>query len=892
MSILNLFQALFESESFIPHGHCYLWKPGLVSLHIVSDFAIALSYASIPFTLSYFVQKRKDLPFDWIFLMFAGFIISCGATHLMGIWTLWHPHYWVSGIVKAITAIVSVATAILLVPLVPKALALPSPSQLQAANQALQKEEEKFRQLAENIREVFFTCSIDYSQIIYISPAYAEIWQRSCESLYQQPDSWIEAIHSEDIDKLNEALEKQTQGNYSWEFRIIQPSGDIRWVSTHSSVVCDREGKPYRIVGVSEDITERKQAQLSLQELNQQLEQKVSLRTQELQNSQAILQQQELEIRTLVENSPDIIARFDRQMRYLYVNSTITKFTGLPVSHFIGKTIEEVGMLENLVKINNATIHEIFENTNEIQIEYERSTTKGKRWFQTRFITERGANQEISTVLKISQDITEQKTIQAQLQKAKETADAANIAKSRFIANMSHELRTPLNAILGFSQLMQRDPYLSAQHQEYLATVNNSGQHLLKLINEVLAISKIEAGRLTANEINCDLYKLLEEVVEMLQPKAKSQGLRLVMEQDPNLPQYVKTDEGKLRQILINLLNNGIKFTASGSVTLRAKGTQRECSVFGKCLITFEIEDTGVGIAPEEINKLFKMFEQTETGRNSQEGSGLGLSISREFVRLLGGDITVSSTVGKGTIFKFDVLVSPTVKSELKNNSQNKRVIGLAPNQTTYRILVVEDTSDSRLLLVTLLKSVGFEVKSASDGQAAIAIWESWSPHLIFMDIRMPVLDGFEATKIIKSTTKGKATVIIALTASVFEENKSEIIAVGCDDFLPKPFPEGDIFQKIANYLNINYIYEQEAAATVSSGLQIEELSPELLQEALSAMPSEWVATLHQAAFVADENTIFQLIEQIPQTSANLAMVLIDLVDNFQFDKIIELTNF
>lgn len=490
---------------------------------------------------------------------------------------------------------------------------------------------------------------------------------------------------------------------------------------------------------------------------------------------------------------------------------------------------------------------------------------------------------------------------------AKQAADAANKAKSEFLANMSHELRTPLNAILGFTQVMSRDSSLSTEQQQHLDIISHSGEHLLELINDILEMSKIEAGRVTLNKNSFDLQRLLDNLKEMLQLKALSKGLQLIVDYAPDVPQYVQTDERKLREILINLLGNAIKFTQAGSVTLRVSvvsshgllvsSKKQQTTDNRQLTIHFEVEDTGAGIALEEVDKLFTAFGQTEAGRKSLEGTGLGLAISQKFVQLMGGDITVSSTLGKGTTFAFDIQLELTKATEIKTPQESRKVMGLAPNQPNYRILVVEDQPANRLLLVKLLTSVGFEVHEATNGQEAVALWSRHSPHLIFMDMRMPVLNGYEATKRIKSYLKGQATVIVALTASALEEDRIVILSAGCDDFMRKPFREEVLLEKIAQHLGVRYLYDESGVKGKDEGTQGESRTDQR-QEAwtnqplyfhLSQMPRDWVAKLHEAALKCLDHVIIQLIEQIPEAHAPLANTLEDWANNFLFNQVIDL---
>lgn len=493
------------------------------------------------------------------------------------------------------------------------------------------------------------------------------------------------------------------------------------------------------------------------------------------------------------------------------------------------------------------------------------------------------------------EDRVEQRT--AELGAAKQAAETANQAKSEFLANMSHELRTPLNVILGFTQLMNRDSSLKKEQQENLGIISRSSEHLLSLINDVLEMSKIEAGRILANENDFDLYFMLDTIEEMFQLKAESQGLELIFERTPEVPQYVRADERKLRQVLINLLGNAIKFTPEGSVTLRvvtghqslvgSQDNRQRTNDFGQMTIHFEVEDTGQGIAPNEMEGLFEAFVQTEAGRKSQQGTGLGLPISRKFVQLMGGDIEVSSTLGQGTIFQFDIQVQLADAGNIQIPTQTRRVIGLEAGQPEYRILVVDDRPLNRLLLTKLLTPVGFQVQEAENGQEAIAVWSSWKPHFIWMDMRMPVMNGYEATQQIKSHIKGQATVIVALTASTFEEERAIVLSAGCDDFVRKPFPEQVIFDKMAQYLGVRYIYKQKEEEMIEDD---KSTSAFILQpSSLQTMPNEWIEKLHQAADQLDAEAIAHLVAQIPEQNHPLAQALLETANDFDFDQIMNL---
>ncbi len=603
--MFQLLENIFSPKQYMPHGSCYLWQTSLISLHVISNALIALAYFSIPAMLIYFVCQRRDIPFNRVFLLFSLFIVSCGFGHLIDIWTLWHPAYWLSGVENAFTALVSCYTALELMVLLPQFLSLKTPEELQVV-------------------------------------------------------------------------------------------------------------------------------------------------------------------------------------------------------------------------------------------------------------------------------------------------EAASRSKSLFLAHMSHELRTPMNAILGFTELMYRDVSLSVKHRQYIDIINRSGEHLLALINDILEMSKIEAGQAKLRENTFNLYSQINSIEEMLYLKAQSKGLKLEVQRDPQVPQQICTDESKLRQVLINLLNNAIKFTKKGSVSLRVRSQvlKQLDSQPITYLLTFEVEDTGPGIVPEEQDKLFEAFSQTETGIQSGQGTGLGLPISQKFVQLMGGEITVRSQLGQGTLFTFSIPVTTIKTTPVEIFDTSQIVTKLAEGQPQFRILVADDDPQNCFLLTQLLSSVGFEVQPATNGQEAIEIWSQWKPDLIFMDMQMPVMDGYTATQKIKAFPQEQDTIIIALTAHAFEEERQYILSIGCDDFIRKPFKQQEIFTAMNQHLQVQYCYQdslttvndvQNQRLTQDSGLMLDE-------NALKVMPREWIERLSESAMQCSDLLIIQLIEEIPEQHSKLTQTLMKIVDEFRYDQIFELT--
>lgn len=487
-------------------------------------------------------------------------------------------------------------------------------------------------------------------------------------------------------------------------------------------------------------------------------------------------------------------------------------------------------------------------------------------------ITERKRNEEeLRKHREHLEDLVRQRT--EELTAARDQAEAANRSKSIFLANMSHELRTPLNAVIGFSQLMERDAALSAAQRRNLEIINSSGNHLLTLINDVLELSKIEAGKTPLELDEASLSELLHQVVDMMRVRAEQAGLALRLEMH-NLPPVVLMDSVKLRQVLLNLLSNAVKFTPAGEVIVDvAARTAPQDNI----RLDFAVSDTGVGIAPEDQERIFRPFEQAGA-RTHQAGTGLGLTISRQYVEMMGGELTVESTPGRGATFRFSITVAPGHGAVAK--PPLGRVRSLRPSDRGRRILVVDDAPEARLLVRSLLEPMGFEVSEAENGSQAEASLASFRPDLVFMDWRLPEIDGLALTRRIRARGDIAQPRIVMLTANAMEENRKQALAAGADDFMCKPYEDSELFAMLERQLAVSF--EREAGGIEDVQITV----PVVTSADLDSLSAETRAALARAALSLNQEQIAEALARVEGEQPSLAARLRELATAMDYHRL------
>jgi PAS domain S-box-containing protein len=662
------------------------------------------------------------------------------------------------------------------------------------AEQSLRSSEEKFRQLAENIREVFFIMTPSGSETIYASPAFEGIWERSLESIYQNPMSWAEAIHPDDRERAFLLIDRQLGGDLvDSEFRIRTPDGRVKWIRSRTSPIRDQAGELIRIVGIAEDISERKRAEQALLASHEFVQSTIDA----LSSSMCVLDEKGTIIE--VNRTWKDFANANRKVHVHECSDSCEweEHFGAGVSYLdacdravSNGAVEAAEFASGIRSLLRGDMEEFTK-------EYACHAPHERRWFVakvTRFF-----HSGLPRIVVEHVNITTRKLAEEEMRRAKLEAEAegvranhlareaerANEAKSEFLANMSHEIRTPMNGVIGMTGLLL-DTELTAEQSRYAELARGSGESLLQLINDILDFSKIEAKKLELETVDFDLRSLLDNLTSILSAMAQSKGIELICIADPAVPTGLRGDPGRLRQVLTNLAGNAIKFTDKGEVVVRVT-VQAE----GKsdCMVRFSVHDSGIGIREDKIGFLFEKFSQVETSTTRKYGgTGLGLAICKQLVERMGGEVGVTSEEGKGSEFWFTVRLMRSLG--LGAQAEDGHVAGQTAARLKGRILVAEDNSTNREVAMGILRKLGLRAESVANGAEAVSALESIPYDLVLMDMRMPVMDGIEATRQIRnprSAVLNHDIPIIALTANAMQTDRQRCLASGMNDFVPKP---------------------------------------------------------------------------------------------------------
>jgi PAS domain S-box-containing protein len=907
---MNFIRKLFSAEGFLPHGHCYLWDPLVMWLNVISDGLTALAYLTIPITLTCIVQKRKDLPFNWMFACFGVFILACGITHALDIWTIWIPTYWLLGSTKALTAVASIATAVLLVKLIPKLLAIPSPASLKKVNAALREEvaercraEEALLLQKAELRILFdlvpaMICFKDTKNRIlranqrlaeYAKKSVAEIEGKNCLEIFpceaakfyaddlevigsgapklgiveavhgqQGQQSWVQTdkvpvydnqgkavaivVMTQDItqrkrshealqdaaDRLRLATEVTSTGVWEWnprtnqmvwdkqmfalygleqremtysssteailpedfaeqnailkktareggrserQFRIRRVSdGAVRVISGSEMAVVDDGGEHLHIVGVNRDITEQLRIEHDLKEA------KIA----------AALREGAERYSFLADAMPQIVWTARPDGHRDYYNKRWLDYTGLSLAQSKDCSWGPVAHPDDLQPIIERWTRAVSTGEDfEFEFRLKRACDDAYLWHLARAVPMRNDRGEIVQWVGTTTDIDESKRSKMTLQEAKEAAETANRAKSEFLANMSHEIRTPMNSIIGMTELaLETD--IGIEQREYLDMVKVSGKVLLAVVNDILDFSKIEAGKLELEAICFNLRDCVRTVLKPLTIRAKKKGLELRTDISNDVQEHLIGDSMRLGQILLNLTDNALKFTARGSVVVQV--TAAEASVAGEQCLHFSVKDTGIGIPPEKQELIFEGFAQVDgsTTRN-YGGTGLGLAIASRLVEKMRGKIWIISTLGLGTTFHFTASF-PVAKTHPPTSVVTTDSMPEIHDPVSLHVLIVEDNEINRGMVTAILAKRGHSLVQAASGPEALASTRIESFDFILMDVQLPSMDGLEVTRRIRAEEPlGRHTPIVAMTARTMPGDRERCLAAGMDDYLSKP---------------------------------------------------------------------------------------------------------
>ncbi len=676
----------------------------------------------------------------------------------------------------------------------------------------------------------------------------------------------LNRVHPDDREKIHQANEYAiaTLGFFEVEHRIIFEKNPIRWdwVLTKAKVIPDETGKPTRIIGISIDISDTYRQAAQRKQIEKEIRQ----------------------LTTALENAVEGISQLDKEGCYVTVNKAYAGITGYQPEEMIGMEWPLTVHPEDLEKMI-AAYQEMLE-VGKVEVEARGIRKNGSIFYkQLVMVTAYDESQNFIGYYCFMKDITERKQAEIELQHAKEAAESANRAKSTFLANMSHELRTPLNGILGYAQIFQRDKNLTPNQKEGVEVIYNCGNHLLTLINDILDLSKIEAGKVDLYPQKLDFNSFILSIIEIFCFRAKQKEINFNYLDCQPLPTFVYVDEKRLRQVLINLLSNAVKFTNTGSVTFKVEVISHSSSVIDSGQMTtqkirFQVEDTGIGMTEEDIKKIFLPFEQAGN-RYHGEGTGLGLAITKKILDMMGSQVFVESTPGIGSIFWFDLdLPVLSISEELISVKSTDTIIGYSGAKR--KILVVDDRWENCAIIINMLESLGFELAEAENGEEGLEKAIEFQPDLILADLVMPVMDGYEMTRQLRQLPEFQTTIIIAISANAFPVDREQSLESGCNDFLPKPLQAEQLLQKIKDYLNLSWIYEE-----IDDGEE-NIISP----SEIIVPPFEELAILYEASQLGDTDTVEEEAIRLQQLDIDYSAFInrvLEFAEVFDCEKITKL---
>jgi len=772
--------------------------------------------------------------------------------------------------------------------------------QLQKSFATLKKSETLYRLLAEHATDMISRHSPD-GVFLYASPACRTLLGYEPQELIGH--SAYEFFHPDDLEyfkKTHLSFISDTSKSPTY-YRIRQKNAQYLWFETTGQLVHSPSGEVQEIVAISRDVTERKKTDDQLEATNIELN----------------------KFKKTLDMTLDCVFLFEAQsFRIFYVNQGAINQLGYSQEELLQMTVLEINpyLTEEQTRqyllplqfgsqpaLTLETIHQ-HKNTTLIQVETFFQYISIPPTFPLKKKAPSFLNGETETAhtahlengesffVTIARDITERKRAEAKLQQAKisaedaqKTAEVANHAKSAFLANMSHELRTPLNGILGYTQILNRDRSLTEKQQEGINIIHRSSEHLLTLINDILDLSKIEAGKLEIIPVDFHLPDFLQNIADLMKMRAEQKSIRFGFETLYQLPIIVHTDEKRLRQVLLNLLSNAVKFTEKGKVVFKI--------IYYEEKIRFEVEDTGMGVPTDQLEAIFLPFRQIGDLSPQMEGTGLGLSIAKQLVEMMGGQLQVESLVGTGSIFWFEISL-PEVQGAVNiKRTRQATIIGykrvdqhlinhdafLIPKKLPFALLIVDDKWQNRAFLVNLLTDLGFLLLEANNGKEALDLAIEHSPDIIITDLVMPVMDGFELARRIRQDALLKDTVIFADSANVFEQHQRMSLEVGCNEFIGKPIRTDILLDLLQKHLPLEWVYDR---IEMPDSFQFDPNTP------LIAPSSNQASALFKLIMTGNIKKIIENVEQLEQQESKLspfAQRVKQLAKGFEMSKLKEI---